>query len=163
MGGLERLNTNNAVKMDVEQKEETVEELMAKLAQKGQKVKLVKDDESPMLSHQTTMKETKKGKKGEKGRNKENQEDLAKQRELEQIALQKQQQNDALQNELQAREDALEKERVQKENLTKLIAEMEKKFVKGGHGMDNMDEKEKEQIRKERKLQKQLKKQKIKE
>ena len=44
-----------------------------------------------MMSHQTTMKETKKSKKGEKGRNKENQEDLAKQRELEQIALQKQQ------------------------------------------------------------------------
>ena len=34
MGGLERLNTNNAVKMDIDnqQKEETVEELMAKLA-----------------------------------------------------------------------------------------------------------------------------------
>ena len=36
-------------------------------------------------------------------------------------------------------------------------------MVKGGHGMDNMNEKDKEQIRKERKLQKQLKKQKLKE
>ena len=31
---------------------------------------------------------------------------------------------------------------------------MEQKMVKGGHGMDNMNEKDKEQIRKERKLQK---------
>jgi hypothetical protein len=40
---------------------------------------------------------------------------------------------------------------------------MEKKLVIGGHGMDGMDEKGKEQIRKERILQKQLKKQKKKE
>jgi len=33
---------------------------------------------------------------------------------------------------------------------------MEKKLVMGGHGIDEMDEKRKEQIRKERVLQKQL-------
>jgi len=36
--------------------------------------------------------------------------------------------------------------------LGKLIEEMEKKFIKGGHGMDDMKEDDKEQIRKERKL-----------
>lgn len=40
---------------------------------------------------------------------------------------------------------------------------MEKKLVKGGHGMDDLNEGDKEQIRKERLLQKQLKKQKKKE
>lgn len=54
-------------------------------------------------------------------------------------------------------------EKNQKNELQKLIQEMEKKIVQGGHGMDGMDEKNKEQIRKERILQKQLKKQKKKE
>jgi len=40
---------------------------------------------------------------------------------------------------------------------------MEKKLVYGGHGMDDLSEQNKEQIRKERLLQKQLKKQKKKE
>ena len=40
---------------------------------------------------------------------------------------------------------------------------MEKKFVQGGHGIDDMNEEKKEQIRKERDLQKKLKKQKKKE
>lgn len=40
---------------------------------------------------------------------------------------------------------------------------MEKKLVHGGHGMDDLSEQNKEQIRKERMLQKQLKKQKKKE
>lgn len=40
---------------------------------------------------------------------------------------------------------------------------MEKKLVHGGHGIDDLDEQNKEQIRKERILQKQLKKQKKKE
>lgn len=40
---------------------------------------------------------------------------------------------------------------------------MEKKLVTGGHGMDDLSEQNKEQIRKERKLQQQLKKQKKKE
>jgi predicted nucleic acid-binding Zn-ribbon protein len=40
---------------------------------------------------------------------------------------------------------------------------MEKKLVHGGHGMDDLSEQNKEQIRKERILQKQLKKQKKKE
>jgi len=40
---------------------------------------------------------------------------------------------------------------------------MEKKLIHGGHGMDDLNEKEKEQIRKERELQKKLKKQKKKE
>jgi len=40
---------------------------------------------------------------------------------------------------------------------------MEKKFVIGGHGMDDLSDHNKEQIRKERELQKQLNKQKKKE
>ena len=77
------INAMDNMVMGGQQQEETVEELMAKLAQKGQKVKLVKDDESPALQP--------KGKqKKEKGRNKENNDDIAKQRELEQLALQKQ-------------------------------------------------------------------------
>ena len=52
----------------------------------------------------------------------------------------------------------LEQEKKQKEELAKLIGEMEKKLVQGGHGMDDIAEAEKEQIRKERILQKQLKK-----
>lgn len=67
-------------------------------------------------------------------------------------------QNDLLQNELQSKEQALEVEKKQKDELTRLIAEMEKKLVYGGHGIDDLDEKNKEQIRKERILQKQLKK-----
>ena len=54
-------------------------------------------------------------------------------------------------------------EKKQKEELSKLIAEMEKKLVHGGHGIDDLDDKNKDQIRKERILQKQLKKQKKKE
>lgn len=52
----------------------------------------------------------------------------------------------------------LENEKRQKEELAKLISEMEKKLVHGGHGMDDIGEADKEQIRKERKLQKMLKK-----
>ena len=51
----------------------------------------------------------------------------------------------------------------QKDGLNKLILEMEKKLVHGGHGMDGLGEQAKEDIRKERVLQKQLKKQKKKE
>ena len=45
-------------------------------------------------------------------------------------------------------------EKKQKDELTKLIQEMEKKLVTGGHGMDDLSEQNKEQIRKERQLQK---------
>lgn len=62
-----------------------------------------------------------------------------------------------------SKEQALEMEKKQKEELSKLIAEMEKKLVHGGHGIDDLDDKNKDQIRKERTLQKQLKKQKKKE
>ena len=62
-----------------------------------------------------------------------------------------------------SKEQALEMERNQKDELNKLIQEMEKKLVHGGHGMDDLNEENKEQIRKERLLQKQLKKQKKKE
>jgi hypothetical protein len=48
----------------------------------------------------------------------------------------------------------LENERKQKEDLDKLIKEMEKKLVVGGHGIDDMNDEKKEQIRKERELQK---------
>lgn len=68
-----------------------------------------------------------------------------------------------MQSELQSKEQALEEERKQKDALDKLIQEMEKKLVHGGHGIDDMDEVKKEQIRKERVLQKQLRKQKKKE
>jgi|DEB0MinimDraft_12_1074336.scaffolds.fasta_scaffold45141_2 hypothetical protein len=40
---------------------------------------------------------------------------------------------------------------------------MEKKLITGGHGMDDLNEGDKERVRKERELQKQLKKQKKKE
>jgi len=46
----------------------------------------------------------------------------------------------------------LEAEKRQKEELDKLIKEMEKKLVHGGHGMDDLQEKQKQQIRNERKL-----------
>ena len=45
-------------------------------------------------------------------------------------------------------------ERKQKEELSMLIKEMEKKLVVGGTGLDDADESNKEQIRKERILQK---------
>ena len=61
------------------------------------------------------------------------------------------------------KDQALEREKQQKGELARLIQEMEEKLVHGGHGMDDLQEKEKEQIRNERKLQKQLKKQKKKE
>lgn len=48
----------------------------------------------------------------------------------------------------------MENERKQKEDLDKLIKEMEKKLVVGGHGIDDMNDEKKEQIRKERELQK---------
>lgn len=57
-----------------------------------------------------------------------------------------------------SKEQALENEKRQKEELTTLISEMEKKLVTGGHGLEDNDEEQKEQIRKERLLQKQLKK-----
>jgi len=38
----------------------------------------------------------------------------------------------------------LENERKQKEDLDKLIKEMEKKFVVGGHGIDDMNDEKKE-------------------
>ena len=57
----------------------------------------------------------------------------------------------------------LEAEKRQKDELATLISHMEKKFVHGGHGMDDIDDARKEQIQKERKLQKLLKKQKKKE
>ena len=82
-------------------------------------------------------------------------EELQKQKEeIEQEKQKQLQQNDMLQNELQTKEQALEMEKNQKDELTKLIAEMEKKLVQGGHGMDGLDEQNKEQIRKERILQK---------
>ena len=43
-------------------------------------------------------------------------------------------------------------ERNQKDELHKLILEMEKKLVHGGHGMDDLNEENKERIRKERSL-----------
>ena len=46
----------------------------------------------------------------------------------------------------------LQDEKKQKEELAKLISEMEKKFVHGGHGMDDIAAADKEQIRKERRL-----------
>ena len=46
----------------------------------------------------------------------------------------------------------MENERKQKEDLDKLIKEMEKKLVVGGHGIDDMNDDKKEQIRKERDL-----------
>ena len=53
-----------------------------------------------------------------------------------------------------SKEQALEMERNQKDELQKLISEMEKKLVHGGHGMDDLNDENKEQIRKERVLQK---------
>ena len=41
-------------------------------------------------------------------------------------------------------------EKKQKEELENLIAQMEKKLVNGGNGMDDLSEQNKEQIRKER-------------
>ena len=52
----------------------------------------------------------------------------------------------------------MESEKKQKEELAQLIGEMEKKLVHGGHGMDDLNEENKDRIRKERSLQKQLKK-----
>ena len=53
-----------------------------------------------------------------------------------------------------SKEEALENERRQKDELSTLIKEMDKKLVTGGHGLDDNDEAKKEQIRKERLLQK---------
>ena len=63
-----------------------------------------------------------------------------------------------MQDELTVKEQALESEKKQKEELAQLIGEMEKKLVHGGHGMDDLNEENKDRIRKERSLQKQLKK-----
>jgi prefoldin subunit 5 len=51
-----------------------------------------------------------------------------------------------------SKEQALEIEKKQKEELESLIAQMEKKLVHGGHGMDDLSEQKKEQITKERML-----------
>ena len=61
-------------------------------------------------------------------------------------------QNANLQDELTAKEQALESEKKQKDELARLIGEMEKKLVHGGHGMDDLNEENKERIRKERSL-----------
>lgn len=61
------------------------------------------------------------------------------------------------------KDQLLEQEKKQKEELAKLITQMEQKLIVGGHGTDGLDEKKKEAIGKERILQKQLKKQKKKE
>lgn len=49
-----------------------------------------------------------------------------------------------LQSELNSKEQALEAEKKSKDELTDLIAQMEKKLVHGGHGIDEMSEKQKE-------------------
>ena len=58
---------------------------------------------------------------------------------------------------------ALEEERKQKDDLSNLIKQMEMKLISGGNGMDGLNEAKQDQIRKERELQKRLKKQKKKE
>jgi len=45
-------------------------------------------------------------------------------------------------------------EKKEKEDLNRLIEEMEKKLLHGGHGIDDMSAQQQEQIRKERLLQK---------
>ena len=77
------------------------------------------------------------------------------QKQNEEIAKQKEmhaQENEQLQNELLTKEQALELEKKQKEELSALIQQMELKLVHGGHGMDDLSEQNKEQIRKERML-----------
>ena len=51
----------------------------------------------------------------------------------------------------------MEAEKKSKDELARMINDMEKKLLHGGHGIDELDEKAKEQIRKERVLQKKLK------
>ena len=55
-----------------------------------------------------------------------------------------------MRDELVAKEQALEAEKKSKDELARMIGEMEKKLLHGGHGIDELDEKAKEQIRKER-------------
>jgi hypothetical protein len=147
---------------------------MAKLNQKGAKVKLVTDDDDGSKSASTPMKTPKRNTKHD---NKENYKessapgvDSEKLKELEnvqkqqqEIVFQKQQQNEQLQNELQSREQALYLERKERGDLEKLISQMENKLVKGGHGMEGITQENQDQLKKERELQKKLKKQKQKE
>ena len=65
-----------------------------------------------------------------------------------------------MQDELKSKEQALEAERQQKEQLTALIYEMEKKLVTGGQ---TLEDREREQMQKQREMQLQLRMQKKKE
>lgn len=150
--------------------EESVDALIAKLNQKGAKVKLISDEDDVSKKTSTPIKTpSKKQQQVDKENIKDPAAapgvDIEKLREIEEaheqqkeMVLQKQQQNEQLQNELQDREQALYIERKQKEDLQRLIEQMEQKLVKGGHGMEGVAAEEQEQLRKERQLQKQLKK-----
>ena len=153
--------------MGVTSKDESVEELIKKLNERGTKVKIVNDDEASnqtpkqrMSVKKEKLKSPNDSTKSHKESNKENKpeatkaeaavvdetekkrlEELKKQNEeISQIKDQQIQQNELLQNELMSKEQALEIEKKQKEELESLIAQMEKKLVHGGHGMDDLSE-----------------------
>ncbi len=46
-----------------------------------------------------------------------------------------------MRDELVAKEQALEAEKKSKDELARMIGEMEKKLLHGGHGIDELDEK----------------------
>lgn len=162
-----------------EAKDESVEELIKKLQVRGTKVVIQKEDED--MPNTMTPKQNSTKKKDVSSTNKENSQpekpltslsqneqraagsesklEASRLEELQkrnrEIALEQEkqaQQNEKLHSELLSKEQALEGEKRQKDELGKLIREMEKKLVVGGHGMDGLSEINKEQIRKERVL-----------
>lgn len=180
MGSFQRMSTNGGnIMMDLdtsqgkEEKEETIEDLIRKLNQKGTKVKVLKDGEENITTPATGKSKSSKvnqankenlPKGGETANEKDHEKEIDQiQRQNQEIIAEKEALAENLQSELQNKEQALENERKQKENLDKLIKEMEKKLVMGGHGIDDNDVARKEEIRKERMLQKELDKQKKKE
>eukprot|EP00347_Sterkiella_histriomuscorum_P004399 403360607 len=125
-------------------KEETIEDLIAKLEQKGKKV-VIHDENDQQIQETPSF----NGKVDIKRMKNESETSLTKKDEENNQSL--------IQDELRKKEQDLESERQEKEQLGRLIQELEKKLVVGGQ---TLEEKEREQIQKQREAQLQLRQQK---
>ncbi|CDW75636.1 kinesin motor domain containing protein [Stylonychia lemnae] len=150
-------------------KEETIEDLIAKLESKGKKV-VIRDENDNIIEEQPSeiqintiqsmidsnqQIQTVTEEQSTKASIKSKDSAIIKQQEL--LEAQNKEQQEKIQNELVKKQQDLESERQEKEQLARLIQELEKKLVVGGQ---TLEEKEREQVKKQREIQLQLRQEK---